>query len=149
MRNLICPISPFRVNENVARVTAALVVVMVALYVYSGNPLFILFLALDFALRAFTDLKVSPLSWLAIQISKRLQLPELLTDKAKKIFAARVGFLFALAMLALFFVNPLSSIVVGLVLVVFALLEAVLNICVGCLVYTYFVFPIFNPERSA
>lgn len=148
MRNLICPISPFRVNENVVRVTAALVVAVVALYAYSGNILFILLLGIDFTIRAFTNLKVSPLSWLALQINKQLHLPVVLTDKAKKIFAARVGFLFTLAMLVLFFVHPPSSIVVGLVLMAFALLEAVLNICVGCLVYTYFVFPMFNPMRD-
>jgi hypothetical protein len=145
MRNLICPISPMRVNENVARVTASLVVAVVTLYVYSGNILFILLLGLDFAIRAFTSLKVSPLSWLAIQINKLLRLPVMLTGKAKKIFAARVGALFALAMLVFFFVHPPTSIALGLVLMAFALLEAAFNICVGCLVYTYLVFPMLNP----
>lgn len=144
MRNLICPISTLRINENVARVTASLVVVLVALYVYSGNILFILLLGLDFTIRAFTSMKFSLLSWLAIQINRQLRLPVMLTDKAKKIFAARVGVLFTLAMLIFFFVHPPTSIALGLVLMVFALLEAVFNICVGCLVYTYFVFPLLN-----
>ncbi len=145
VRNLICPISTLRVNENVVRVTASLVVALVALYVYSGNLLFILLLGIDFTIRAFTSLKVSPLSWLAIQLNNLLRLPVLLTDKAKKIFAARVGVLFTLAMLVFFFVHPPTSIALGLVLMAFALLEAVFNICVGCLVYTYFVFPLLNP----
>jgi hypothetical protein len=144
LKNLICPISPLRINENVARVTALLVAALVVLYAFTHNVYIVLFLIVDFYIRGFTSLKVSPLSWLAIQINKGLQLPVILTDKAKKIFAARVGFLFSLAILILFYIHPLSSVLVGLVLTGFALLEGVLNICVGCLVYTYFVFPLFK-----
>ena len=144
MRNLICPISPLRINENIARVTALLIAMLVLLYAFTHNVYIVLFLIVDFYIRGFTSLKVSPLSWLAVQINKGLHLPVILTDKAKKIFAARVGFLFTATILILSYVHPPSSVLVGLVLMGFALLEAVLNICAGCLVYTYFVFLLFK-----
>lgn len=145
-QNLVCPISPLRVNENVVRLTASGIALLVALYLYTGSLYLILALLLDFSLRAFTTLKYSPLSWLATQIAQRLALPEVKIDKAPKIFAARVGFLFSVAILLLFFIHPLSSLVVSVVLLGFALLEAVFNICAGCLVYSYVVFPFFKPE---
>ena len=144
MRGLICPISPLRMNENVARVTAFLIASLVILYIVTLNSFIPLFLIVDFYIRGFTSLKYSPLSWLAVAINNALKLPVIMTDKAKKIFSARVGLLFSLAILLLFTMSPLSSAVVGGILVAFALLESLLNICVGCLVYTYFVFPWFN-----
>lgn len=148
MRNLICPISPLRVNENVVRLTALLIALLVVLYVFTLSPLIILLLVVDFYIRGFTTMKYSPISWLAAQIRTGLQLPEVMTDKAKKIFSARVGFLFSVAILILYYVHPLSSVIVALVLMAFALLESVFNICVGCLVYTYFVFPFYHPEHK-
>lgn len=146
MRSLICPISPLRVDENVVRVTAFLIASLSLLYILTGSPYLILLLVVDFYIRAFTLLKYSPLSWLAVQINGLLKLPVVQTDKAKKIFAARVGFLFAVAILVLSFLHFPSSVAVSSILIVFALLEALLNICVGCLVYTYLVFPYFQPK---
>ena len=146
MRGIICPISPLRMNENVARVTAFLIASLVILYIFTLSPFIPLFLIVDFYIRGFTLLKYSPLSWLAVTLNNALKVPVIMTDKAKKIFSARVGFLFSLAMLILFYVSPLSSALVGGILVAFALLESLLNICVGCLVYTYFVFPWFNQK---
>ncbi len=145
-QNLVCPISPLRVNENVVRLTASGVAIVVVLYLFTGSPYLMLALLLDFSIRAFTTLKYSLLSWLATQLAQRLALPEIKIDKAPKIFAARIGFLFSGAILLLFFIHPLSSLVVSVVLLGFALLEAVFNICAGCLVYSYVVFPFFKPE---
>lgn len=146
LQNLVCPISSLRVNENVVRLVAVLVILLVVLYLYTGTPAFILLLLADFYIRAFTNLKVSPLSWTAKQISTWSGRQEILIDKAPKIFAARVGFLFSLAILLLFFIHLPSSVVVSFVLIGFAALESFFNICVGCLVYSYLVLPIFKPQ---
>ncbi len=146
MRSLICPISSLRVNENVVRVTALLIVGLTILYVFTANIYIVLLLMVDFFVRSFTNSKFSPLSWLATQTNNMLKLPVILTDKAKKIFSARVGFLFAVAILTSYPVHLPTSEMVSLILVTFALLESVLNLCVGCLVYTYFVFPYFGQK---
>ena len=90
---------------------------LVILYIVTLSPYIPLFLIVDFFIRGFTSLKYSPLSWLAATISHGLKLPVVMTGKAKKIFSARVGFLFAVAIVLLFYTNPLSSLIVGGVLV--------------------------------
>ncbi|GAC1391587.1 MAG: hypothetical protein NVSMB38_12440 [Ktedonobacteraceae bacterium] len=146
MKNLICPVSPLRINENTARVTGFLMATTIVLYAFTGNISFIWVTLTDYFVRAFTTLKYSPGSWLASRIVQRLQLPEVNIDKAPKIFAARVGFLFAATSLGLFYINRKISTVVGLVLMAFALLESVFNFCVGCIVYTHVVLPIFKKK---
>lgn len=146
IKSLICPVSALRVNESVVRTVALTVAVVAGLYAYTGSLYFILLLVADFYIRAFTTLPYSPISWLASQLVQRLHLPVLLIDKAPKLFAARVGFLFSGVILLLYFVHPPSSVIVSLVLIVFALLEAFLNICVGCLVYSYLVFPLLGSK---
>ena len=146
MKSLICPVSPLRVNENTARITGFVMATMIALYAITGSIVFVIAIALDYAIRAFTRLKYSPASWLAAQLVRVTKLPEISIDKAPKIFAARVGFLFALAAALLFVVSPIASLMVALTLMSFALLESLFNLCVGCLVYTYIVFPVFHRE---
>ena len=144
MKAIICPVSPLRVNGNAVRVTAFMIATMIMLYAYTDSIYFILAIVIDFFIRAFTSLKYSPFSWLAYQLVELLQLPNKPIDKAPKMFAARVGFLFTLAITALSFVHFPTSIVVGFILMGFALLEAVFNFCVGCLVYSYIVLPLFQ-----
>ena len=146
MRNLICPVSPLRINETTARLTGFLMATLLTLYLATGNLIFVLVSAADYAIRAFTTLPASPASWLAAQLGQRLHLPVRPIDKAPKIFAARVGFVCALTIVGLYPLHRPSSRAVAVMLVSFALLESVLNVCVGCLVYTYVVFPRFKPK---
>lgn len=144
MKNLVCPTSTLRINENTARMTGFMMATMIVLYAVTGNISFIGVILMDYFVRAFTTLNASPASWLAARIVQRLQLPEVKIDKAPKIFAARVGFLFAAATFGLFYINRKMSVVVGLILMGFALLESVFNVCVGCIVYTSIVLPFFK-----
>jgi len=116
---------------------------MLAVYVFTDIIYFVIAIVVDYLIRAFTTLKFSPFSWLAYQITRLVKLQEKQIDKAPKIFAARVGFLFALATVVLFYIHPTSSVIIGSLLMGFALLESVFNFCVGCVVYTYIVLPVF------
>ncbi|MGE5432784.1 MAG: DUF4395 domain-containing protein [Syntrophomonadaceae bacterium] len=147
MRSVICPMSPERVNENAVRVTGFLTAVFLSLYLFSENIYIILFLMLDFFIRTFTPLKYSPLSGLASSLTRLLRLPVIKIPKAPKIFAARLGFVFTLVIALLHYSGmSVSSAVLSLVLIVFALLEAALNICIGCQVYTYLILPFYKKE---
>jgi hypothetical protein len=117
---------------------------MIALYALTGFVLFVLAILIDFFIRAFTQRQYSPFSWLACQFAQLLEFPAKPIDKAPKIFAARVGFLFALATTILHFFSPTAGLIVGLSLMSFALLESVFDFCVGCVVYTYVVLPVFG-----
>jgi hypothetical protein len=144
MKALICPVSTQRINRNVVRITGFMMATMITLYAITGSIYFIIAITIDYFIRAFTSLKYSPFSWLAGQITRLFKSKEIQIDKAPKIFASRVGFLFALATVILYYFHPTSSLIVGLTLMGFALLESVFDFCVGCVVYTYVVLPIFK-----
>lgn len=144
LKDVVCPLSPLRINGNVARITGLLMAAMLACYALTGSLYFILVIAIDYFIRAATPMPYSPFSWLAAKIVAAFKLNNHPIDKAPKIFAARVGFLFAFTATILYFVNPAASLVVALILMFFALLESVFDFCVGCIVYTYVVLPVFS-----
>lgn len=142
MNTLICPISFERLNKNTVRLTGFFTALTVALYALTGNITLLILLLADFTIRGFTTLKISPLAYLSKHLVSYLNLGYVGTDKAPKLFAARVGFLFSLASVITYFINPLTSVIIALTLMSFALLESVFNFCVGCVVYTYIVLPL-------
>ena len=148
-KSLLCPISPLRVGETTARLTGLLAAALIGVFALTGAGAIMLALAIDYGVRAGSRWQHSPLSWLAVRLVRALRLPNRPIDKAPKMFAARVGLLFALANSMLVLLDPPTSLVVALVLLGFALLEALLNICVGCLVYTYVLLPLLSKRAGA
>lgn len=147
MREIICPISTQKANENVVRITAFWVIMLTGIFILEPNPYIPAYLAIDFYIRAFTKLKYSPLSWLSAGIARWLKLEPHWIDKAPKIFAARVGLLFSILMGAMaLFGLTVPAVVIGSVLVLFAFLECGLNFCAGCWVYTYVVIPLYRDK---
>ncbi|GJM42420.1 MAG: hypothetical protein DHS20C20_27020 [Ardenticatenaceae bacterium] len=144
MKTLICPMSAQRISRHIVRLTGLMMATMIALFLLSGNIAFIGAIVIDYSFRALTTLPYSPFSWLAMQIVRQLDWPPSWIDKAPKIFAARVGWLFAVATAVLYFIAPPASMVVGATLMAFALLESVFDLCVGCIVYTYIVLPLLG-----
>ncbi len=141
MKAMICPISTARMNEYTARFTGGVMATLLALYALSGNRTFVTASLLDYCVRAWTPMSSSPASWLAAQLVRRTPLPEIHIDKAPKIFAARVGFLVALTSILVSVRSLRASRGVACLLMGFAVLESVFNVCVGCLVYTHVVLP--------
>lgn len=145
MQNLVCPISDQRVNEQITRLNAMLVVgILVLAFVLNSVFLFV-FLMADFFIRAFTHVKFSPISFASHSLSNALNLPIRMIDKAPKIFAARLGFLMTMAIAVLFIYSfKIAAIAVATILIFFASLEFFLAICVGCLIYTYLILPFYK-----
>ena len=136
--NVICPVSPHRVDEHIARLTALSVLVLTIIGLVLKSPLLMALLAADFALRAFGFSRFSPLRAVAGWEDKLLSLHPKLTDGAPKRFAAGVGMLFSASIalaLALEWYTP--GLAIGAVLIACAFLESALNFCVGCYVYTF------------
>ncbi|MCA9930736.1 MAG: DUF4395 domain-containing protein [Anaerolineales bacterium] len=144
MKTLICPLSTQRISRHVVRLTGLMMATMIALYLLTGNIAFIGAIVIDYSFRAFTTLPYSPFSWVAMQIVRQTDWSPKQIDKAPKIFAARVGWLFAVGTAVLYFIYPPASLIVGAALMTFALLESVLDFCVGCVVYTYIVLPLMG-----
>lgn len=127
--------------------TALWVVLLSGIYLLIPNPYIPLYLGIDFYIRAFTKASYSPLSWISHQFVKILNLPIHMIDKAPKIFAARIGFIFSLSVLILTLLGLTAvAIPVASVLILFAFLECGLNFCAGCWVYTYIVIPLYRDK---
>lgn len=147
MKNLVCPISEQRVNEQVTRINAMFTIGITTLALVINSVALLVFMMADFYIRAFTDLKYSPISYVSHSLSNTLSLPVKLIDKAPKIFAARLGFLMSLTITVLYvFGFNLASYIVAGILVFFAGLEFIFAICVGCLIYTYAVLPFYKKQ---
>ncbi len=145
MKNLFCPISDERINEQVARITALYIIITVIVAFASDSLAVMGFIVADFFIRAFTKMKFSPLSCLAYWTTQLFKLPVKQIDKAPKTFAARMGFIMTLAFTVLFAVKLyVASVVVAGVLVLFAGLEYTIAFCAGCSIYTYFVLPFYK-----
>ncbi|WP_430972496.1 DUF4395 domain-containing protein [Sunxiuqinia rutila] len=143
MKNLFCPISDERINEQVPRVTALLVILTVIASFAFQLPVLMALVAGDFFIRAFTKLKFSPLSCLAYWMVKWLKIPAKPIDKAPKVFAARMGFVMTVMITVLLGLNfSLAAMVVAGILLFFASLEFAFAFCAGCTIYTYLVLPL-------
>jgi hypothetical protein len=145
MKQLVCPISEERINEQVTRLNAFFgILLVIAGFVFNTVFFFVLLLA-DFYIRAFTKAKFSPISYLSYSMVNALNLNKKSIDKAPKIFAARIGFLMtlAIALLFVFQLNTVAFVVAG-ILVFFAALEFAMAICMGCILYTYIILPFYK-----
>ena len=145
MKQLVCPVSNEKINENLTRLNAFFTILLVAAGFVFNSVLFPLFLLGDFIIRAFTKSKYSPVSYVSQSVAAWLQLSKKTTNKAPKIFAARLGFIMTLLIAVLLLLQLYTaSLVVASVLAFFAFLEFAFGICVGCFLYTYVVLPFYR-----
>jgi len=147
VKQLICPVSPERVDENRVRATALGVVITMGAYFVTGSALFPALLVVDFFVRAFTKLSFSPMSYLAHFFVKIIGTQPVLIDKAPKMFAARIGLILtSITTLGALMHWPFLAYISGSILVLFAFLECGLNFCMGCWLYTYVVYPLARKD---
>jgi len=133
------------VNERLTRLNAFFTILIVTAGFVFNSVIFPLVLLADFFIRAFTNARISPVSFLSTGLAKLLHLSKKPIDKAPKIFAARMGFVMTLVIATLFLLQfYTASMVVAGILVFFATLEFAFGICVGCIIYTYFVLPLYR-----
>jgi hypothetical protein len=145
MKELVCPISNEMINERLVRLNALFTILLVTAGFVFNSVFFPLLLLVDFFIRAFTSSKMSPVSFASSAVVRLLHLRKKPIDKAPKIFAARLGFLMTLVIATLFLTGLYTaSMVVAGILVFFATLEFAFGICVGCLIYTYFILPLYR-----
>ena len=66
-------------------------------------------------------------------------------DLAKKIFASRLGMLCGVASVILFYLNmELASLIIAGFWMLLAILDSVFDFCMGCIIYSYVVFPYYK-----
>lgn len=134
-------------DQNVTRIIAAEVAVLTILTLIFGWNFPVFLLVGDFALRAFTK-QTTPLSAIAETIAESTALAPKPIYAAPKKFAALLGFIFSLVILISIYYNLTTIIyLAGSILIICASLEAALNICVGCYVYSLLIAPFVNYKQ--
>ncbi|PZX12855.1 uncharacterized protein DUF4395 [Breznakibacter xylanolyticus] len=142
MKRIICPVSFDRVPSHLPRVNAVFVVLLLLGWAWLQWHWILMLLLADFFLRGFDFGRWSPLMGLSGWLSQRVGLISTMTDKAPKMFAARLGLAFVMLILVLSFVGEFYlSMTAVFAMVVLALLEAIVNFCVGCYLYHWMVHP--------
>ena len=144
MKSILCPISSEKIDEGVVRITGFIIASLIFLGLVSHQPMILGLVIIDYFIRAFTQHTNSPLSWVAKQMVTQFGADRKRIDKAPKIFSARVGLLFALGGTLLYFFSPQAGSIILITLLVFALLESLGNLCMGCLMYTYVILKIYK-----
>lgn len=135
-----CVIAGVTVDEKVARINAFIAIIGVAIFALTPAKGVIFFLALDFFLRGFGFGRYSPVAWASRGILTTLHVTPSPIDAGPKLFAAKIGFVFALlAGLLWAFGLEVAGLVVALGLAGAASLEAFLGYCVGCTMYSILV----------
>jgi len=132
-----CPVDFIAINEHKARINAFFVLGLAVTYLLTGVWPILVFLTIDFLLRATELGKYSPIAFLSDAVIKQFKIGNKPVDRAPKRFAAWVGFSFLLTILTLLGLKlDLAATVMTVILCVFATLESFFGICAGCYVYS-------------
>ncbi len=148
MNNLICPVSDKMMNENAGRMTAAVIFIIVTLFLITQNIWFLAFALFDFSFRVFEKVNFSPVSWLVKTFWKYFKLPVKTVNKAPKVFAARLGFFLTALSLILFFFYPFTASIITGILAICIFADAAFNFCIGCIIYHYIVYPFYKGNNG-
>ncbi len=144
MKNIICPISNEKVPEHLPRITAFYVISLFAAYIITGFIPIILFLAVDFFTRGFNFSKYSLLNFMARQTGSILQINSTPISKAPKLFAARLGGVMSILIIAFHLLSfSVSAVSVSVLVICLSTLECAIGFCVGCYLYSWIVLPVF------
>ena len=134
----LCPVSDVGMNKCVARFNAVFTFLLLLLFFMTQSLFIILFLALDFALRGNELSKYSPLAILSKAVVKALGIKTLVINAGPKLFAARIGYAFCIAILLLgLFRLPVAANIVAGIFSLFAFLEGVFGFCMACYLYPF------------
>jgi len=132
----ICPVSSATVNEHAARVGGLLTVAVLAIFLLTQSIWPILFLSIDFLLRAIPKPDYSAISKISLFVAGLLPIKPKIINAGPKIFAARVGFILAtLSVISFVLIPGPLALVIAAVLALFSFLEGAFGICVACKLY--------------
>jgi len=144
MKGLVCPVSFREINENASRLSVFFLAVCIEVYLLTDNIYIMMFVAFDYSFRIFEKAKYSPLTLITDMFFKLTRLPVRKVNKAPKVFASRMGLLFSLLSVGFYYFIPDISIVFAVILLICTFLDSVFNVCFGCLIYHYIVYPFYS-----
>ena len=132
-----CPISFQTIDENQARIHAAVITALSVLFLATGWSTVLLFIAYDYIVRIAALPKLSPIYSISKSMVEMCNITPAKTDAAPKLFAAQIGLAFSLIASVLYLGNyEVTALSLVAVLTVCAFFEAALNFCAGCWFYS-------------
>jgi hypothetical protein len=139
----LCPVSDKKINERIARINGVFTVLLLIVFGLTQSIVPIVFLAIDFLIRASDYSKYSLIGISSKSIVRYFGLNEYIINAGPKIFAARLGFIFSsLILISSTFNAFLPALALATVLGLFSFLEATFGLCVACEIYP-FVYRLF------
>jgi hypothetical protein len=134
----LCPVSDKKINERVARFNGAFTVALLLVFTLTGNIIPVVFLVVDFLLRATEYSKYSLIGISSKGIVRYLSLNQNFINAGPKIFAARIGFVLS-SLIVIAFAFDAHGLALGLagILGTFSFLESAFGLCVACEIYPF------------
>ena len=132
----VCPISTRRVDANMVRVISFQVALFTLLLLITKESAFAFVLLFDFFMRTLRQSHLSPFYTVAKFVLDGWGVAPKLCDESPKRFALYMG-LVASLFLVLFYAAGFTTFatVISIVLLICALLETLLDFCIGCKIY--------------
>ncbi len=143
----ICPVSDKKINEIAARINGAFTISLLIVFSLTQSIIPVVFLALDFLLRASDYSKYSLIGISSKAIVRRFALNSNFINAGPKIFAARLGFvLSSLIIITFAFSLYMPALALAGILGLFSFLETAFGLCVACEIYPFVYGWLYNEK---
>jgi hypothetical protein len=131
-----CPISTRRVDSNMARIISFQVSLFTVTLLFTQESFFALLILFDFLMRALRLSSFSPFELVGKFVISGWGVAPKLCDESPKRFALYLGLVTSLFIAVFYFAGFATfATVIAVILLICALLEAVLDFCIGCKIY--------------
>lgn len=142
MLHIVCPVSSKQIDSNASRLTVFVNTVLMIVFMFTLEPILLYIVSVDYFIRAAGLKKFSPIGFLSGKAVKMMGIKPKMIDMAQKVFASRLGFLCALGGTIFILLGwPIASMSIIGFFIVLTTLDSVFDVCVGCLIYNFLVFP--------
>ncbi len=132
-----CPISQNRTDSYLERIEAFISAIIVTVFIVTCSFIFPLILLFDYILKLSSRNKSGLFKPVAKKCKDILNLPQKDVDEAPKKFAKILGTIISFNLIILYtFQLHIPAVIVSLIFITFALLEAFFDFCVGCKIYS-------------
>jgi hypothetical protein len=132
-----CPLIFRQVDATVTRINTFFVIVGIIAFLATQNPIVLMVLIVDFALRLYGYKYLSPINISSLWIQKKGSLPVKMEDAGAKRLAAFFGVGFTIALLACSLIGAdIAGAFIAGIFLVCAGLELLFGLCIACKIYT-------------
>lgn len=142
----VCPLIFRQIDATISKISTALVVSSIFMYLMTLQVGILFFIAIDFVIRLSGKKKYSPIYLSAHAIQKAFHLSVKMEDAGGKRLAAFFGFAFTVGMIITYYEEwMVANSVIAVIFVSCAIPEILFGYCIACKIYTLVIK--FFPNR--